>query len=102
MNLHAIRAIYRFEMARTFRTITQSIASPVLATSRYFIVFGSAIGSRMGDIGGVGYGSFIVPGLVYAVPPRREHLERVVRDLFAEVVRHDLRAARRRSRSSRS
>lgn len=64
MNFHAIRAIYRFEMARTFRTVTQSIASPVLSTSLYFVVFGSAIGSRMGDVGGVGYGSFIVPGLV--------------------------------------
>jgi ABC-2 type transport system permease protein len=64
MNLHAIRAIYRFEMARTFRTITQSIASPVLSTSLYFVVFGSAIGSRMGDVDGVSYGAFIVPGLV--------------------------------------
>jgi ABC-2 type transport system permease protein len=64
MNIHAIRAIYRFEMARTFRTVVQSIASPVLSTSLYFVVFGSAIGSRMGQIGGVGYGSFIVPGLV--------------------------------------
>jgi ABC-2 type transport system permease protein len=64
MNLQAIRAIYRFEMARTFRTVTQSIASPVLTTSLYFVVFGSAIGSRMGQVGGVGYGSFIVPGLV--------------------------------------
>ncbi len=64
MNFHAIRAIYRFEMARTFRTITQSIASPVLSTSLYFVVFGSAIGSRMGEVGGVSYGSFIVPGLV--------------------------------------
>jgi ABC-2 type transport system permease protein len=64
MNFHAIRAIYRFEMARTFRTITQSIASPVLSTSLYFVVFGSAIGSRMGEVGGVDYGSFIVPGLV--------------------------------------
>jgi ABC-2 type transport system permease protein len=64
MNFHAIRAIYRFEMARTFRTVTQSIASPVLSTSLYFVVFGSAIGSRMGQVGGVGYGSFIVPGLV--------------------------------------
>jgi len=60
MNFHAIRAIYRFEMARTFRTVTQSIAS----TSLYFVVFGSAIGSRMGTVGGVPYGSFIVPGLV--------------------------------------
>ncbi|MBC7978265.1 MAG: ABC transporter permease [Myxococcales bacterium] len=64
MNIHAIRAIYRFEMARTFRTLTQSIASPVLSTSLYFVVFGSAIGSRMGEVGGVSYGSFIVPGLV--------------------------------------
>jgi len=64
MNVNAIRAIYRFEMARTFRTVLQSIASPVLSTSLYFVVFGSAIGSRMGQVGGVGYGSFIVPGLV--------------------------------------
>ncbi|OVZ60406.1 sugar ABC transporter permease [Pigmentiphaga sp. NML080357] len=64
MNFHAIRAIYRFEMARTFRTLTQSIASPVLSTSLYFIVFGTAIGSRMGEIGGVSYGAFIIPGLI--------------------------------------
>ena len=64
MNLHAVRAIYRFEMARTFRTITQSIASPVLSTSLYFVVFGAAIGSRMGEIGGVSYGAFIIPGLI--------------------------------------
>ncbi len=64
MNWHAIRAIYRFEMARTFRTITQSIASPVLSTSLYFVVFGAAIGSRMGAIDGVGYGAFIIPGLI--------------------------------------
>lgn len=64
MNFHAIRAIYRFEMARTFRTITQSILSPVLSTSLYFLVFGSAIGGRMGNIDGVKYGAYIVPGLV--------------------------------------
>lgn len=64
MNLHGIRAIYRFEMARTFRTVMQSIAAPVLSTSLYFIVFGTAIGSRMGDIDGVSYGGFIIPGLV--------------------------------------
>jgi ABC-2 type transport system permease protein len=64
VNYHAIRAIYRFEMARTFRTITQSIASPVLSTSLYFVVFGAAIGSRMGEIGGVSYGAFIIPGLI--------------------------------------
>ncbi len=64
LNLHAIRAIYRFEMARTFRTLTQSIASPVLSTSLYFVVFGAAIGSRMGDIDGIRYGAFIIPGLI--------------------------------------
>ena len=64
MNVHAIRAIYVFEMARTFRTLMQSIASPVLSTSLYFVVFGAAIGSRMGAVDGVSYGAFIVPGLV--------------------------------------
>lgn len=64
MNLHGIRAIYRFEMARTFRTVLQSIAAPVLTTSLYFIVFGKAIGSRMGDIDNISYGAFIIPGLV--------------------------------------
>lgn len=64
MNVHAIRAIYRFEMARTFRTVVQSIAAPVLTTSLYFVVFGSAIGGRMGEVGGVDYGAFIIPGLV--------------------------------------
>ncbi len=64
MNLHAVREIYRFEMARTFRTIVQSILAPALTTSLYFIVFGSAIGSRMTAIDGVPYGAFIVPGLI--------------------------------------
>lgn len=64
MNLYGMRAIYRFEMARTGRTLMQSIASPVLSTSLYFVVFGSAIGSRMVEIGGVSYGAFIIPGLV--------------------------------------
>ena len=64
LNGPAIRAIYRFEIARTFRTITQSIASPVLSTSLYFVVFGAAIGARMGDVEGVSYGAFIVPGLI--------------------------------------
>jgi len=62
-NFHAVRAIYRFEMARTFRTLLQSLAAPAISTSLYFIVFGSAIGSRMKEIEGVPYGSFIVPGL---------------------------------------
>ncbi|MEW5251404.1 ABC transporter permease [Microbulbifer discodermiae] len=64
MNWYGIRAIYKFEMARTWRTLMQSIASPVLSTSLYFIVFGAAIGSRMGDIEGVSYGAFIIPGLI--------------------------------------
>jgi ABC-2 type transport system permease protein len=64
MNLHAIRAIYIFEMSRTLRTLLQSIASPVISTSLYFIVFGSAIGSRMERIDGVSYGAYIVPGLI--------------------------------------
>ena len=63
MNLHAIRAIYGFEMKRFFRTVMQSLAAPVVSTSLYFIVFGSAIGSRMTAIDGVSYGAFIVPGL---------------------------------------
>jgi ABC-2 type transport system permease protein len=64
MNLYAIRAIYRFEMARTMRTLLQSIVSPVVSTALYFVVFGSAIGSRIPEVGGVSYGAFIVPGLV--------------------------------------
>jgi ABC-2 type transport system permease protein len=64
MNVYAIRAIYKFEMARTFRTLLQSMASPVISTSLYFIVFGSAIGSRMTEIDGIDYGAFIVPGLI--------------------------------------
>ena len=64
MNTHAIFAIYRFEMARTWRTITQSIVSPVLSTALYFVVFGSAIGSRIAEVDGISYGAFIVPGLI--------------------------------------
>ena len=64
MNIYAIRAIYLFELARTWRTLLQSIASPVISTSLYFVVFGSAIGSRMVEIDGVSYGAFIVPGLI--------------------------------------
>lgn len=64
MNFYAIKAIYLFELARTWRTLMQSIASPVLSTSLYFIVFGSAIGSRMVAIDGISYGAFIIPGLI--------------------------------------
>src|SRR5690606_170781 len=64
MNWQAIRAIYLFEMARTRRTLLQSIIAPVISTSLYFVVFGTAIGNRINEIAGVGYGSFIVPGLI--------------------------------------
>jgi len=64
VNLIAIRSIYVFEMSRWFRTVMQSILSPVISTSLYFVVFGAAIGSRFADMGGVNYGSFIVPGLI--------------------------------------
>ncbi|SAK80639.1 ABC-2 type transporter [Caballeronia catudaia] len=64
MNLYALRAIYRFEMARAGRTLMQSIVSPVISTSLYFVVFGAAIGSRIPEVDGISYGAFIVPGLV--------------------------------------
>ncbi|MFZ3182939.1 MAG: ABC transporter permease [Pseudomonas sp.] len=64
MNLHAIRAIYLFELARTWRTLLQSIATPVISTSLYFVVFGSAIGASMTEVQGISYGAFIVPGLI--------------------------------------
>ena len=64
MNLYAVRAIYKYEMARTLRTLMQSVVSPVISTSLYFVVFGAAIGSRITEINGISYGTFIVPGLV--------------------------------------
>lgn len=64
MNIHAVRSIYLFEMARTGRTLMQSILSPVLSTSLYFVVFGAAIGSRIAEVDGISYGAFIVPGLI--------------------------------------
>ena len=64
MNFRAVAAIYRFEMARAFRTVMQSIISPVISTSLYFVVFGAAIGSRIPEVGGISYGAFIVPGLI--------------------------------------
>ncbi len=64
MNIYTVRALYKFEMARWWRTIAQSIASPVISTALYFVVFGSAIGSRINEIDGISYGSFIVPGLI--------------------------------------
>jgi ABC-2 type transport system permease protein len=64
MNLYAVGSIYRFELARWFRTLVQSLLSPVISTSLYFVVFGAAIGARMAQIDGVSYGAFIVPGLI--------------------------------------
>jgi ABC-2 type transport system permease protein len=64
MNVHAIRAIYAFEMARTGRTLMQSIISPVISTALYFVVFGAAIGTRIAEVEGISYGAFIVPGLI--------------------------------------
>jgi ABC-2 type transport system permease protein len=64
MNIYAVRAIYKFEMARTWRTLLQSVISPVISTSLYFVVFGAAIGSRISQINGISYGAFIVPGLI--------------------------------------
>lgn len=64
MNFYAIRSIYLFEMARAWRTLLQSVASPIISTSLYFVVFGAAIGSRMGDMEGISYGAFIIPGLI--------------------------------------
>jgi ABC-2 type transport system permease protein len=64
MNFQAVRSIYSFEMARFFRTLSQSLISPVLSTSLYFVVFGAAIGSRIDEVEGVSYGAFIVPGLI--------------------------------------
>ncbi|MCP3053987.1 ABC transporter permease [Aurantimonas marianensis] len=64
MNFQAVRAIYLFEMARTWRTVMQSVISPVISTSLYFVVFGAAIGSRITEIDGISYGAFIVPGLI--------------------------------------
>src|SRR5271168_1619826 len=64
MNIHAIKAIYKFEMARTWRTLMQSIIAPVISTSLYFVVFGAAIGSRIKEVDGISYGAFIVPGLI--------------------------------------
>jgi len=99
MNLLAVRAIYMFEMSRTGRTLLQSIVSPVLSTSLYFVVFGAAIGSRISEIEGVRYGSFIVPGLIMMMlltraPPMRpsESISRASPARSTSPVGADLRA----------
>ena len=93
MNLHAVRAIYRFEMARTWRTLLQSIVSPVVSTSLYFVVFGSAIGSRIPEVGRRQLRRLHRAGPGDAVAADAKHLQRLVRHLLSQVHRHDLRAA---------
>ena len=93
MNLHAIAAIYRFEMARFFRTIWQSMVSPVISTSLYFVVFGAAIGSRIQEVEGISYGAFIVPGLIMLSVLTLSLTNASPRHLFSEIHRHDLRVA---------
>ena len=90
MNIYGVLAIYRFEMARTKRTILQSVVSPVISTSLYFIVFGSAIGSQIREIDGVSYGSFIVPGIDHVDAFDPKHLECVLQHLLSKVRGHDL------------
>ena len=90
MNLVAVWTIYRFEMARTFRTLLQSIVAPVITTSLYFIVFGSAIGSRISEVNGIGYGSFIVPGLIMLTLLDAVDFQRLDRHLLPEIHRDDL------------
>ena len=91
-NLHGTWAIYRFEMARALRTLWQSLVTPVITTSLYFVVFGAAIGGNIqaGATGGVAYGAYIVPGPDHAVALHAEHLQRQFRHLLPEVHRHDL------------
>ena len=93
VNVHAIRAIYKFEMARTRRTLMQSIISPVISTSLYFVVFGAAIGSRIQHVDGISYGAFIVPGLIMLSLLTQSISNASFGIYFPEVHRHDLRAA---------
>ena len=89
-NRYGVWAVYKFEMARAIRTIWQSLVTPVITTSLYFVVFGGAIGSRLTHVGGVPYGAFIVPGPNHAVAVHAEHLQWLFRNLHAEIHRHDL------------
>ena len=99
MNVHAVRAIYLFEMARTRRTLLQSIVAPVISTSLYFVVFGAAIGSRIQQVDDVTYGAFIVPGPHHAVAADPEHRQRVLRHLLSALRRApSTSSCRRRSR----
>ena len=89
-NRHGVWAIYKFEMARFSRTLWQSLVTPVITTSLYFVVFGAAIGSRMSQIDGVAYGAFIVPGLIMLSLFTAELSQRLLRHLSSQIHRHDL------------
>ena len=91
MNWRGVLAIYTFEMARMRRTLMQSVISPVISTALYFVVFGSAIGSRITDIQGVSYGAFIVPGLIMLTLLTNSIANASFRHLLPALHRHDLR-----------
>ncbi|BBI64364.1 transport permease protein [Vreelandella sulfidaeris] len=93
MNLHPVRAIYMAEMARTRRTLLQSIVSPVISTSLYFVVFGAAIGSRISEVNGVSYGAFIVPGLIMLMLLTQSVSNASFGIFFPQVLGQHLRAA---------
>ncbi len=93
MNWHAVWAIYRFEMARTLRTLLQSVVSPVISTSLYFVVFGAAIGSRIDQVDGVAYGAFIVPGLIMLSLLTQSITNASFGIYFPKFIGHDLRGA---------
>ena len=101
MNLHAVRAIYVFEMARTGRTIWQSIVSPVISTSLYFVVFGAAIGSRITEIDGITYGAFIVPGLIMLMILTQSTTNASLASISRASSARSMNTCRRRSRTSR-
>lgn len=102
MNFRAIRAIYLFEMARTWRTLLQSIVSPVVSTSLYFVVFGAAIGSRITQVEGVSYGTFIVPGLVMLSVLTQSIANASFESTFRSSSAPSMKYCRRRSPISRS
>ena len=89
-NRHGVWAIYKFEMARAMRTLVQSLVTPVITTSLYFVVFGAAIGSKLATAGGVQYGAFIVPGLIMLALFTREFVQRLIWHLLSQIHGHHL------------
>ena len=102
MNFNAIHVIYHFEMARWWRTIGQSIASPVISTGLYFVVFGAAIGSRISQIDGIGYGSFIVPGLIMLSVMQESVSTHLSASISLNITAVSMRCSRRRWTRARS